>query len=111
MIEVERDDIATLEKDTNTESNKSTTNWKLKKTLTFNEIMCTAMMFLSAGYETTATTLCFVAHSLAMNPDCQEKLIEEIDRVLEKHVNFVIQKTALITRVDLLAKHVYILGW
>ena len=105
MLEVEKEDIENnheqnIEPNKSDETNKSKINWKLKKTLTFNEILCTAMFFLSAGFETTAVTLCFAAHSLAMNPDCQEKLIEEIDRVLEKHVNINIQNTALIITDD-----------
>ena len=32
-----------------------------------------------AGYETTATTLCWLAYDLATNPDIQERLIDEID--------------------------------
>ncbi len=89
MVEVEDDENVSNPKiDENINDQKADgTNWRLKKTLTFNEILCTAILFLSAGYETTSTTLCFIAYNLAMNPDCQERLIEEIDTILEKHVN------------------------
>ena len=84
MIEVEKE-----EDDSNVDNQKSDeniSNLKLKKTLTFNEILCTAVLFLSAGYETTANTLCFIAYSLATNPDLQEKVCNEVDQILDKHV-------------------------
>ena len=37
------------------------------------------VVFLAAGYETTATTLAFTAYYLALNPNVQEKLQQEID--------------------------------
>lgn len=61
-------------------------NNPLKKTLTSAEILSQAFIFLIAGYETTATSLCFVAYNLATNLTNQDKLIDEIDQVLEKHV-------------------------
>jgi len=78
MVNVERDD-------SKTENSEDITNIRLKKTLTFDEILCTALLFLSAGYETTAQTLCFISYNLAMNPDIQQKLCEEIDHALEKY--------------------------
>ena len=87
MVEVEGDENEPEGKiNQNGENIDNFNNIKLKKSLTFNEILCTAILFLSAGYETTATTLCFIAYNLSMNQDCQDKLIEEIDRVLDKHV-------------------------
>jgi len=53
-----------------------------KKGLTENEILAQAILFLLAGYETTASTLAFVTHCLALNPDCQEKLYTEIESVI-----------------------------
>ena len=58
---------------------------KLKKTLTNNEILANAILFLLAGSETTATTLGWVSYFLALNPDVQERLIQELDTVLDKH--------------------------
>ena len=48
--------------------------------LTENEIMSQAFLFLLAGFETTATTLTFIAHTLATKPDLQEKCFKEIQR-------------------------------
>nr|APA31878.1 cytochrome p450 01657 [Brachionus plicatilis] len=60
-------------------------NTELKKTLTNKEILSQSILFLLAGYETTAQTLCYVAYNLAMNPVYQQKLCQEIDTVLERH--------------------------
>ena len=61
-------------------------NGKLKNTLTNSEILAQAILFLAAGYETTATTLEFISYNLATHQDIQDILIDEIDQVLDKHV-------------------------
>lgn len=48
--------------------------------LTSSEILAAAITFFSAGYETTATTLAHALYLLALNLDCQEKLIAAIDK-------------------------------
>ena len=37
------------------------------------------MVFMSAGFDTTATTLGWLMYDLSLHPDVQEKLIAEID--------------------------------
>ena len=49
------------------------------KFLTLPEMQGQIVVFLAAGYETTATTLAFTAYYLALNPNVQEKLQQEID--------------------------------
>ncbi|XP_072168352.1 cytochrome P450 3A6-like [Diadema setosum] len=49
--------------------------------LTSEEILAQALFFFLAGYETTNTTLGFIAYSLATNPEVQDKLIQEVDAV------------------------------
>jgi len=44
-----------------------------------------SVLFFIAGYDTTATLLTFAAYSLATSPECQKKVQEEIDAVLERH--------------------------
>ena len=59
---------------------------------TFDEIVvvATAIVFLVAGYDTTAATLAFALYQLAKNPEVQEKLRTEIQEVtngdLEKNL-------------------------
>lgn len=55
--------------------------------LTTDEIMAQSMLFLLAGYETTATTLDFILYSLATNPQCQERCVEEILSVVPPGVS------------------------
>ncbi|KAK3089105.1 hypothetical protein FSP39_000857, partial [Pinctada imbricata] len=50
--------------------------------LTLDEVVANTFIFFIAGYDTTANTLSFFAYNLAMNPECQDKCIEEVDRVL-----------------------------
>lgn len=64
---------------------KNKWNTYLKKTLTNTEIIAQAIIFLIAGFETTAINLGFIAYNLALHPEYQDKLCSEIDDVLEKH--------------------------
>ena len=51
--------------------------------LNSREITENAITFFIAGYDTTANTLAFACYCLATNQDVQEKLVEEIDTVLQ----------------------------
>ncbi|XP_064612401.1 cytochrome P450 3A9-like [Liolophura sinensis] len=53
------------------------------KKLTDTEVVAQAFVFLLAGFDTTAAALSFFAYNLAVNPECQEKLIQEIDDSLQ----------------------------
>ena len=54
--------------------------------LTDDEILSQAMIFIFAGYETSSSTLCFLAYNLAINPDIQTTLQEEIDQTFPNKV-------------------------
>ncbi|KAL5022796.1 hypothetical protein ScPMuIL_001951 [Solemya velum] len=53
--------------------------------LTEDEMIANALLFFLAAYDTTSSALTFAAFALATNPDCQEKLIDEIDKEIGKN--------------------------
>ncbi|XP_039216204.1 cytochrome P450 3A24-like [Crotalus tigris] len=50
-----------------------------EKALTDTEILAQSVIFIFGGYETTGTALSFMSYCLAMYPDVQEKLYQEIN--------------------------------
>ena len=54
--------------------------------LTDAEIVSQSMTFILAGYETTSNALAYTTYCLAVNPDKQEKLLEEIDQTIKDGV-------------------------
>jgi cytochrome P450 family 9 len=47
-------------------------------------IVSNCVLFIIAGFETTQVSLLFVAYELALNPEIQEKLRNEIEESLEE---------------------------
>lgn len=56
-----------------------------QRRLTNAEVLSQSFVFVAAGYETTANLLTYTAYLLAMNPDIQDKLIDEIKKSLSDH--------------------------
>ncbi|KAL3273886.1 hypothetical protein HHI36_015311 [Cryptolaemus montrouzieri] len=52
----------------------------VKQDLTVGDITSQALIFFIAGFDAVSSQMCFIAYELAINPDVQKKLIEEIDR-------------------------------
>lgn len=58
------------------------------KGLTVNQIAAQSFLFFIAGYETSSTTMLFALYELALNPEIQTKLRNEIQSAFKKHENF-----------------------
>ncbi|XP_029289316.1 thromboxane-A synthase [Cottoperca gobio] len=56
-----------------------------KKMITEDEIVGQAFVFLLAGYETSSNTLAFTCYLLAIHPECQCKVQEEVDDFFTRH--------------------------
>ena len=50
-----------------------------KMEVSIDDIIAQGFLFFLAGFSTTSRLLCFVSYELAMNPDIQEKLRNEVD--------------------------------
>ncbi|KMQ91030.1 cytochrome p450 9e2 [Lasius niger] len=55
-----------------------------RRELDIDDMTAQAFAFFFGGFETTSTTIAFVAHEIAVNPDVQTRLRQEIDKVLEE---------------------------
>ena len=75
-------DAGTEEEEEDAEYHDQSTS---KSPLTNGEIAAYCIVFLLAGYETTANTLSFTAYLLATNPEVQDKLCDEIDLYFEQN--------------------------
>jgi cytochrome P450 family 9 len=49
-----------------------------------DDITAQAVLFFLAGFDTASTLLCFASHQLAVHPDIQSRLQDEIDQTLEE---------------------------
>ncbi|KAG8176923.1 hypothetical protein JTE90_018706 [Oedothorax gibbosus] len=78
----EKDDITSnygMQEDINPQLLKTITS----KSLSMTELVSQCVSFFLGGYETTASTLSFASYLLALNPDIQEKLRQEVDETLK----------------------------
>ncbi|XP_037111354.1 thromboxane-A synthase [Syngnathus acus] len=63
----------------------SSTRRPSKKVITEDEIVGQAFVFLLAGHETSSNTLAFTCYLLAIHPECQCRVQEEVDDFFSKH--------------------------
>lgn len=52
--------------------------------ITHDDLTAQVVIFFVGGFETSSTLLSFALYELALNPDIQKRLREEIDTFLEK---------------------------
>ncbi|KAM3958200.1 cytochrome P450 6B2-like [Aphomia sociella] len=60
-------------------------NKEMHLEITESVIAAQCFVFYAAGYETSATTMSYLLYLLAKNPHVQEKVHNEIDKILEKY--------------------------
>uniref|UniRef100_A0A671M8B5 Thromboxane-A synthase n=1 Tax=Sinocyclocheilus anshuiensis TaxID=1608454 RepID=A0A671M8B5_9TELE len=65
--------------------NESTKRAQQKRMMTEDEIVGQSFIFLLAGYETSSNTLAFACYLLALHPEFQKKLQEEVDEFFSRH--------------------------
>ncbi|GAB0096688.1 Cytochrome P450 [Sergentomyia squamirostris] len=49
-----------------------------------DDLTAQCVVFFLAGFDTSSTLMCFTAHELAVNPEVQKKLLQEVDATYEK---------------------------
>lgn len=55
---------------------------------TDEDLVAQAILFFIAGFDSVATVMTFVLMELALNPECQDKLVEEIRGTDSKNGGF-----------------------
>ncbi|KAI6242035.1 putative cytochrome P450 CYP13A8 [Aphelenchoides fujianensis] len=80
FLDAESDEVETTYK----EGTFDKKNINIMKKMTTGEVMGQCMVFLLAGFDTTANTLAFTAYYLAKNPEVQEKLRRETEEFCVK---------------------------
>ncbi|XP_018353975.1 PREDICTED: cytochrome P450 9e2-like [Trachymyrmex septentrionalis] len=53
------------------------------KELTIEDMTAQAFIFFFGGFDTVSSLMCFAVHEIAVNPDVQAKLRDEVDEVLK----------------------------
>ncbi|XP_072748317.1 cytochrome P450 9e2-like isoform X2 [Anoplolepis gracilipes] len=69
--------------------------------LTLEDIVSQAFIFFLAGFETSSTLMCFIAHELAINRDIQDRLREEVQQHLTGEDEFSYESLSKMTYMDM----------
>eukprot|EP01113_Clastostelium_recurvatum_P031331 TRINITY_DN3900_c0_g2_i2.p1 TRINITY_DN3900_c0_g2~~TRINITY_DN3900_c0_g2_i2.p1 ORF type:complete len:497 (-),score=97.90 TRINITY_DN3900_c0_g2_i2:119-1609(-) len=68
--------------------------------LTDQEVINTCSVFLIAGYETTSTTLGYIAYLLGSHPHVEEKMVKEMMDTFDDHVPTTLDEMKKLTYMD-----------
>ena len=71
--------------DGNEKVNQTMITNDLKRPLSDEEIIASSVLFLSVGYDTTGSLITMTAYLLALNPEKQQKLFEEVKNAQEEN--------------------------
>ena len=66
------------------EAQKQQIEWKR---MSDEEVSAQSVIFMVAGFETTGSTLSYMAYLLAAHPEVQEKLLQELDKAVKSRGN------------------------
>ncbi|CAL1686478.1 unnamed protein product [Lasius platythorax] len=69
--------------------------------MTLDDIVSQAFVFFLAGFETSSILMCFVAHELAVNPDIQNRLREEVQQYLAEGNEISYESLSKMTYMDM----------
>ena len=70
------------------------------KHMTEDEMLAQALIFLLAGYETTASTLTYCTYELALQPKVQDRLCNEVKAALDSNGEISYQELAKLPLLD-----------
>lgn len=69
--------------------------------MTLDDIVSQAFIFFLAGFETSSTLMCFIAHELAINQDIQDRLREEVQQHLAEGNEISYESLSKMTYMDM----------
>ncbi|CAN7943420.1 unnamed protein product [Ixodes hexagonus] len=59
-------------------------NFSYKRQLTLDDIAAQAVLFFGAGTDTVSSAMTYTAYLLALNQDCQERVLKEVDDAVKR---------------------------
>ncbi|KAL6416858.1 hypothetical protein ACFW04_013125 [Cataglyphis niger] len=69
--------------------------------LTLDDIVSQAFIFFLAGFDTSSTLMCFLAHELAVNRDIQDRVREEVQQHVDENNEISYESLSKITYMDM----------
>ena len=84
MLDIMKNDLAEDDEDKNMVQEKVPGKKQLPP-ITEDQVIAQALIFLTAGYDTTGTTLSFLTYALSKDQEVQERLRDEIDAAFEEN--------------------------